>query len=83
MRMNNVVQITTSANRSKPVVWQDSLIHAREWISGAVTIWVTNKIVEELKVNNTAIQQFLDRFDFIVVPVWNVDGYIYTWNRVN
>lgn len=53
------------------------LIHAREWISGAVTMHLAYKTVEGL----TTIQAspFLTNQAVWFVPMTNPDGYRYTW----
>ena len=63
--------------------WQDSLIHAREWIAGATLLWITNRFISDYRNNDPAIRKLLARIDFIMVPVWNVDGYVHTWQAVS
>jgi murein tripeptide amidase MpaA len=49
-------------------------IHAREWISIATCLWISNQLVS----NNTD-RILLDRYEFIIIPSLNPDGYEYTW----
>lgn len=63
-------------------MWQDSLIHAREWVTGATLMWVANKLVQEYRNGNHEIVSFLEDLDWLILPVWNVDGYRHTWTKV-
>ena len=77
-------QISSSRRRKqKPVIWQDSLIHAREWITGATLLWVANQLVVDYKANVSLVVKLFKKFDFVFVPVWNVDGYIHSWKNVS
>ncbi|XP_078484083.1 carboxypeptidase B-like [Ciona intestinalis] len=66
---------------NKQVIWQDSLIHAREWISGATLLWLSHKLVRDYRQHEADVTSLLRRFDWIILPVWNVDGYIYSWTK--
>lgn len=33
--------------------------------------------------DNSKIRRFLTKLDFYVLPVFNIDGYIYTWTTVS
>ncbi|KAJ3214035.1 Carboxypeptidase A4 [Dinochytrium kinnereticum] len=48
-------------------------IHAREWISPAVTTYLANFLATD-----PAAAKFLSLFTFHIIPVLNVDGYAYT-----
>uniref|UniRef100_A0AC34FJ14 Peptidase M14 carboxypeptidase A domain-containing protein n=1 Tax=Panagrolaimus sp. ES5 TaxID=591445 RepID=A0AC34FJ14_9BILA len=61
-------------NLCKKSVLLHSLIHPREWITGATTV---KMIYELLETNKYA--SLLDTIDFFIIPVFNVDGYEYTW----
>ncbi|XP_012262766.2 carboxypeptidase A2-like [Athalia rosae] len=56
---------------SKPVVWIDSGMHAREWIGPAVATYILNQLVEK----NTTYLKLLDSSDFMILPILNPDGY--------
>jgi murein tripeptide amidase MpaA len=71
------VKITYGAG-NKPAVWFDGLLHAREWISGGVTIWMLNQLLNDFNhdLNTTAL---ITNLEIWVLPVFNPDGYAYTW----
>ncbi|XP_078266014.1 carboxypeptidase B-like [Rhinoraja longicauda] len=62
----------------KPAIFMDCGIHAREWISPAFCQWFVKEVVGSY---NTVplINTLLNQLNFLVVPVINVDGYIYSW----
>jgi len=77
------VKIASSAgnktNVAKPGFWFDGGIHAREWISPATVLYMLNELVTGYGVD-TEITSLVDSLDIFVVPVFNVDGYEFTYN---
>lgn len=71
-----VVKISAN-NRTKQIIWIDSLIHAREWITLSSTLYWMRTFVSNYGVNET-ITQIMDNFDFYFLPVVNPDGYEYS-----
>lgn len=39
------------------------------------------QLVSRYPVDNS-VREVLNRVDFVILPVLNVDGYIYTWEKV-
>lgn len=62
----------------KKQVYIQSLQHAREWIGGATTQFIVNKLLESFE-SSYEVQSLLNEIELIVVPVMNPDGYEYTW----
>merc|ERR1711971_186713 len=60
---------------SKPAVWIDGGIHAREWVSPATTTWMLKELVE----NDAAHPDLLENLDWYILPSANPDGY--DWSR--
>jgi murein tripeptide amidase MpaA len=58
----------------KPQIFFQGLIHAREWIAGAVVQYITYHFLNDDK-------SLLPNFEFIVIPVVNPDGYTYSWTN--
>ncbi|KAJ3171401.1 hypothetical protein HK101_011252 [Irineochytrium annulatum] len=54
--------------------------HAREWIGPAVVTYVATELLEKYGKDKT-VTKLMDTFAFTIIPVLNVDGYIYTHTR--
>ncbi|XP_059061112.1 carboxypeptidase B-like [Achroia grisella] len=72
----NYLKISTTnfEDTSKPVIFIDGGIHAREWISPPTVTWAIHKLLEDV-----TEPDLLERFDWILIPVVNPDGYKYTF----
>jgi len=67
---------TTTA--AKPAIWFDGGIHAREWITTATVIYILGTLLENYNKDST-VTALIDGLDIYVLPLFNVDGYYYTW----
>ncbi|XP_063788601.1 carboxypeptidase O-like [Pseudophryne corroboree] len=65
------------AARTKKVIFMDCGIHAREWIAPAYCQWFVKEMLA--RQNEPLINKLLKQVDFYVVPVLNIDGYIYSF----
>nr|XP_021186440.2 carboxypeptidase B [Helicoverpa armigera] len=74
-RQIKYVRISTTRfeNLRKPVIVIDAMVHAREWVTTPVAIYIINQLVLEAK--NSAI---VDGIDWIIIPLANPDGYEYS-----
>lgn len=63
---------------NKPVIYIDGGIHAREWISPPTVTYAIHKLVE-----NVTEPDLLDKFDWILFPIVNPDGYYFSYNTVS
>lgn len=54
-------------------------IHAREWISVSTTLYSLYHIL--IHHNRAAEHAILRDLDFLIVPIMNPDGYVYTWEH--
>uniref|UniRef100_A0A8C5MDQ6 Carboxypeptidase A3 n=1 Tax=Leptobrachium leishanense TaxID=445787 RepID=A0A8C5MDQ6_9ANUR len=55
-------------------------IHAREWISPAFCQWFVNEAVKTYGKDKN-MTRLLDRVTFHVIPVFNIDGYVWSWTQ--
>ncbi|CAH2268466.1 jg16896 [Pararge aegeria aegeria] len=62
----------------KPVIFLDAGLHAREWITIPTVTYAIHKLVE-----NVTEPDLLDKFDWILFPVVNPDGYKYSYDVVS
>ncbi|KAM9305597.1 carboxypeptidase O-like [Gastrophryne carolinensis] len=72
------LKISQPSDNPKKMVWIDCGIHAREWIAPAFCQWFVKEIVQNHE-KDARIKQILRNLDLYVLPVLNIDGYIYTW----
>lgn len=64
---------------TRPQIMFQGLQHAREWIAPAVNMWIAQHLLEDGPIE-PRIAAAMERFEFIVVPVINPDGYVHTWS---
>ncbi|MBI5762960.1 MAG: hypothetical protein HZA51_05480 [Planctomycetes bacterium] len=73
-----VLKITGPNPGPKPAVFYHGLIHAREWITGPVSLYLAEYLVNNYD-TNPCIQSLVNGMEFYIAPVVNPDGYVYTW----
>ncbi|XP_069839587.1 carboxypeptidase O-like [Dendropsophus ebraccatus] len=71
-------KIGLPSNKKKKIIWMDCGIHAREWISVAYCQWFIGELLHNHNYNNV-IKKALENMDFYIVPVLNIDGFVYSW----
>ncbi|XP_077547895.1 carboxypeptidase A2-like [Haemaphysalis longicornis] len=69
---------TSGGNSSRPAIWVDSGIHAREWISTASALYIIDRFLASYN-DSDEVTKLIDTFDWYIFPVINPDGYKYTW----
>jgi len=69
------LKITTAPANTVPQLYLDGGIHAREWMAPAVVEYMIGQFIN----NKTMYASYLAQFEWYLIPVWNVDGYNYTW----
>ncbi|KAM9089946.1 LOW QUALITY PROTEIN: mast cell carboxypeptidase A [Megaptera novaeangliae] len=74
-----VLKIGEKDERRK-AIFMDCGIHAREWISPAFCQWFVYQAIKTYG-KNKIMTKLLDRMNFYVLPVFNVDGYIWSWRQ--
>merc|ERR1712240_75284 len=66
-----VLKVCKGGCGSKPAMWIDSGIHAREWIAPATGTWMLNELVT----NDAAHPELTEQLDWYFLPSHNPDGY--------
>jgi len=74
------IHITKKTNTTKPGIFNDGGIHAREWISPATVGYLAYHFLAKYG-SDAQVTKFVDSLDFTFVPIFNADGYEYTWAR--
>lgn len=57
----------------------EGTIHAREWISAAVTTWIINDFLTS---TDPEVRRMAEDVVWHIFPVTNPDGYVYTFTEV-
>jgi len=74
------IKLTSRTGSNKPILFIDAAIHAREWVTVAtVNYWIDQLTTNYGKVPELTI--LLDQLEIIILPIVNVDGYVYSWTR--
>jgi hypothetical protein len=77
-RSMKVIKITANGDFGrKPVIWLDSAIHAREWLTVGTTVWIINQLLSKYGVQ-ADVTRMMDEYEWHILPVSNPDGYEYT-----
>ncbi|PIO40895.1 hypothetical protein AB205_0082690, partial [Aquarana catesbeiana] len=63
---------------NKKAIFIDCGFHAREWVSPAFCQWFVKEAVNNYG-SDAQFTNLLNNLDFYVLPVMNVDGYVYSW----
>jgi len=63
---------------NKKTVFMNCGIHAREWISPATCMYMIKQFVEKYSKGDAEITAVVQKYDWIILPVFNVDGYEFT-----
>ncbi|XP_038058638.1 carboxypeptidase B-like [Patiria miniata] len=69
-----------AAESTKPAIFIMGGIHSREWLSPATVMFITNELVENYGIDSE-IKELLEGLDWYIVPVFNVDGYVFSWEK--
>ncbi|XP_033754889.1 carboxypeptidase B-like [Pecten maximus] len=77
--INGIKISTKNTPNPRPAFWMEGGIHAREWISPATVVYMTAQMLDTYD-SDSAMKEFVDSYDWYILPVFNVDGYERTWN---
>ncbi|KAF5903570.1 carboxypeptidase A6 [Clarias magur] len=73
-----VLQLGKRARASKKAMWMDCGVHAREWIGPAFCQWFVKEALNSYQ-QDPSMRRLLKHLNFYIMPVFNVDGYHYSW----
>ncbi|KAJ3290043.1 hypothetical protein HDU79_003590 [Rhizoclosmatium sp. JEL0117] len=60
----------------KKMIWWNGMQHAREWISPATVMYLAKELLTKSK--DSRIANYLKKFQFVITPMNNPDGYEFT-----
>ncbi|KAJ6669403.1 hypothetical protein lerEdw1_008212 [Lerista edwardsae] len=64
----------------KKVIFMDCGMHAREWISPAFCQWFLKEATSSYGKDKN-MTNMLDNMNFFILPLVNIDGYIWSWSQ--
>jgi len=67
-----MLTISKGGGGTKPAIWFDANIHAREWITSAVCMYVVNELLTS---TNPVVQQWTQDYDWYILCHHNPDGF--------
>ncbi|XP_064468671.1 carboxypeptidase A2-like [Ornithodoros turicata] len=73
------LKVSSGGNSTRPAIWLDGGIHAREWISTATALYLIDTLLSAYG-SDDEVTKMVDTFDWYIFPVINADGYKYTWS---
>lgn len=74
------LKMATDFDTPKPSIHMEAQVHAREWLASPSLLWIVTEFCERYTAGDPEATNILDRFDFHIVPMVNVDGYLWTWS---
>ncbi|XP_064363499.1 carboxypeptidase A6 isoform X4 [Dromaius novaehollandiae] len=75
-----VLKLGKRSQPYKKAVWIDCGIHAREWIGPAFCQWFVKEALQTYE-TDPAMRKMLTQLYFYIMPVFNVDGYHFSWTN--
>lgn len=72
--------VKISYKTGNPGIFVESNIHAREWITSATATYLINELLTS---TNTSIRRIAEDYDWYILPVFNVDGFVYSHDVVS
>ncbi|CAK6972053.1 carboxypeptidase B [Scomber scombrus] len=76
-RPMTVLKLGKKSDSTKPAIFLDCGIHAREWISPAFCQWFVKEALSTYG-SDSQMTSLLNEMDVFVLPVFNIDGYDFT-----
>ncbi|XP_076869000.1 carboxypeptidase A6 [Brachyhypopomus gauderio] len=73
-----VLQLGKRSRFYRKAVWMDCGAHAREWISPAFCQWFVKEALDSYQ-HDSIMRRVMNQLNFYIMPVFNVDGYHYSW----
>uniref|UniRef100_A0A8C9UQT5 Carboxypeptidase A6 n=1 Tax=Spermophilus dauricus TaxID=99837 RepID=A0A8C9UQT5_SPEDA len=75
-----ILKLGRKSQAYKRAVWMDCGIHAREWIGPAFCQWFVREALLTYR-SDAAMRKMLKHLYFYIMPVFNVDGYHFSWTH--
>lgn len=63
---------------NKRTIFINCGIHAREWITQATCMYSLKQLLEKYTARDPEVVGLVQKYDWVILPVFNVDGYVFT-----
>ncbi len=63
----------------RPVILWNGCQHAREWVSPMTVTYIASKLLDDAD-TDPEVAALLSSVRFVIIPVTNPDGYLYSWS---
>jgi len=63
----------------RPVILWNGCQHAREWVSPMTVTYIASKLIDDAD-SDPDVAALLSSVRFVIIPVTNPDGYLYSWS---
>ncbi|GAB9474325.1 Carboxypeptidase [Globisporangium polare] len=70
----------STGGSGKKVIYVQGLIHAREWHAGSTTFYAMAALLDGLRNGDATITALVTKYDWVFVPIVNIDGFLYTFS---
>ncbi|GAB9474326.1 Carboxypeptidase [Globisporangium polare] len=70
----------STGGSGKKVIYVQGLIHAREWHAGSTTFYTIAALLDGLRNSDATISPLVNKYDWVFVPIVNIDGFRYTFS---
>ncbi|MFK7758321.1 MAG: M14 family zinc carboxypeptidase [Phycisphaerales bacterium] len=65
--------------QDRPVIIWNGGQHAREWVSPMTVTYIASKLLDDAS-SDPEVESLLNSVRFVIIPVLNPDGYLYSWS---
>jgi len=72
------MHITSPTGSNKNQILYTGMQHSREWISPMTVMFIATQLITQYG-KEANITRYLDKLEFIIIPVTNPDGYEFSW----
>ena len=64
---------------ARPALFLDGCQHAREWLTPTTNVYIADRLLKQYA-TDPDLKKLVDTVEFIIVPIVNGDGYVYSWD---
>jgi hypothetical protein len=73
------MRMTAPGGDPKPAILYNACQHAREWVAPTLPMYIATQLACGWESGDPEITAVLETIEFIIIPIVNPDGYLYSW----